>query len=84
MVFHLNPYILNSKNVLNIFKSLTKDKQISKEYYIGLNFEQFQQALLRIAIKHKTVFNKIAQKIKENDMSEKEIDAVIDKDMEQK
>jgi len=30
MAFQLNPYIINSKNVLSIFKSLTKDKQISK------------------------------------------------------
>lgn len=67
---------------MTIFKSLTKDKQISKEYYLGLNFEEFEQALLRIAIKHKTIFNKISEKIKENDMSEKEIDAVIDKDIE--
>lgn len=56
---------------MSIFKSLTKDKQISKQYYLGLNFEQFQQALLRIAIKHKTIFNKISEKIKESDMSEK-------------
>lgn len=82
MAFQLNPYIINSKNVMTIFKSLTKDKQISKEYYLGLNFEEFEQALLRIAIKHKTIFNKISEKIKENDMSEKEIDAVIDKDIE--
>lgn len=60
MAFQLNPYIINAKNVLSIFKSLTKDKQISKEYYLGLNFEEFQQALLRIAIKHKTIFNKLA------------------------
>ncbi len=60
MAFQLNPYIINAKSVLSIFKSLTKDKQISKEYYLGLNFEEFQQALLRIAIKHKTIFNKLA------------------------
>ena len=49
-----------------------------------MKFEEFQQALLRIAIKHKTVFNKISEKIREEDMTDKEIDSVIDKDQEEK
>lgn len=32
---------------------------------MGLNYKEFQQALLRIAIKHKSIFNKIADNIKE-------------------
>lgn len=31
---------------------------------IGLDFSEFCQALLRSAIKHKTLFNKIASKTK--------------------
>ena len=49
-----------------------------------MNFEEFQQALLRVAIKHKTVFNKISEKIKDETMTEKEINSVIQKDIEEK
>lgn len=50
---------------------------------IGLTFEEFQQALLRVAIKHKSIFNKLSEKIKD-DMSAGEIDAVVQKDIEEK
>lgn len=82
--FQLNPLIIGVKEVQNIFRAVTKDKQIRKEYYLGMNFEEFQQALLRIAIKHKTVFNKIAEKIKDETMTDKEINSVIQKDIEEK
>ena len=49
-----------------------------------MNFEEFEQALLRLAIKHKTVFNKIAEKIKDETMTDKEINSVIQKDIEEK
>jgi hypothetical protein len=32
---------------------------------VGLSFEDFQQALLRLAIKYKNVFNLVAEKIKD-------------------
>lgn len=32
---------------------------------MGLNYQEFQHALFRIAIKHKTIFNMIADKIKD-------------------
>ena len=63
-----------------IFRHFTKDKQNHKDYNIGLTFEEFKQALLRIAIKHKSIFNKLSEKIKEN-MSSGEIDAVVQKDI---
>jgi hypothetical protein len=53
------------KDTAFVFKSLTKDKLVPKEYYVGLSFEDFQQALLRIAIKYKAVFNMVAEKIKD-------------------
>lgn len=53
------------KDVPLIFKTLTKDKVILKEYFVGLNYKDFQQALFRIAIKYKSVFNLIAEKIKD-------------------
>ena len=74
--------IIAAKEIFSIFRTLTKDKQISADYHSGLSLEDFKQALLRIAIRHKTVFNKIADKIKEDDMTTKEINDVINKDIE--
>lgn len=56
---------MHPKDTAFIFKSLTKDKIVPKEYLIGLSFEDFQQALLRVATKHKAIFNLIAEKIKD-------------------
>ena len=74
--------IISAKEIFSIFRTLTKEKQIAAEYNTGLNLDEFKQALLRIAIRHKTVFNKIADKIKEDDMTDKEINDVINKDIE--
>jgi len=81
LVFQLSPLVIPAKDVFAIFRMLTKEKQVSAEYHTGLSFEDFKQALLRIAIRHKTVFNKIADKIKEDDMTETEINDVINKDI---
>lgn len=81
LVFQLSPLVIPAKDVFAIFKMLTKDKQVSAQYHNGLSFEEFKQALLRIAIRHKTVFNKISDKIKEDDMTETEINDVINKDI---
>jgi len=72
--------IIAAKELAKIFRHFTKDKQTHKDYTIGLTFDEFKQALLRVAIKHKSIFNKLAEKIKEN-MSAGEIDAVIQKDI---
>ena len=37
-----------------------------RDYETGMNFEEFKQALLRVAIKHKSIFNKLSEKIKDN------------------
>ena len=74
--------IISAKEIFSIFRTLTKEKQIAAEYNTGLNLDEFKQALLRIAIRHKTVFNKIADKIKEDDMTDKENNDVINKDIE--
>lgn len=52
-----------------------------KDYEIGLTYDEFQQALLRVVIKHKSIFNKLSEKIKD-DMTSGEIDAVVQKDIE--
>jgi hypothetical protein len=56
-----------------IFTSLTKMKQQTKEYYIGLDYQEFLQALLREAVKHKTFFNKISEKIKDGRLSNADV-----------
>ncbi len=56
--------IILAKEIFSIFRTFTKEKQISADYHTGLSLDEFKQALLRIAIRHKTVFNKIADKIK--------------------
>ena len=83
-MFQLTPLIISSKDLFSIFRLLTKEKQVSNDYLTGLSFDDFKQALLRIAIKHKSVFNKISEKIKEDDMTEKEINDVVNKDIEEK
>lgn len=81
LVFQINPLISNAKELTKIFRHFTKDKQVHKDYEIGLSFDEFQQALLRVVIKHKSIFNKLAEKIKD-DMTSGEIDAVVQKDIE--
>lgn len=66
---------------MKIFRGLIKDKQMARDYYVGLTFEEFQLALLRVAIKHKSIFNKLAEKIKDT-MTEKEINEIVEKDIE--
>lgn len=82
-MFQLNPLIIHAKELTKIFRHFTKDKQPHKDYTIGLTYEEFKQALFRIAIKHKSIFNKLSEKIKES-MTSGEIDAVVQKDIEEK
>lgn len=49
-----------------MFKQLTKQKEVPKDYLVGLNFKDFQEALLRIAAKFKAFFNAISQRIKDS------------------
>ena len=57
--------MVNPRDVAFIFKILTKDKVVSRDYFVGLNFQDFQQALFRLACKYKNIFNVIADKIKD-------------------
>jgi 3-isopropylmalate dehydratase small subunit len=56
---------VHAKDMVLIFKNITKDKVVPKEYLIGLSFKEFEEALLRIAIKHKSIFNIINERIKD-------------------
>ena len=65
-VFQLNPFIIKGRELTKIFIHYTRDKQMHRDYETGMNFEEFKQALLRVAIKHKSIFNKLSEKIKES------------------
>lgn len=74
---------MSARDVVFIFKSLTRDKIVPKEYIVGLNFEQFQQALLRIAVKYKTIFNLISEKIKDK-VEDRPVQVASEKDIRAK
>ena len=38
-IFEISPLIVSSKDTINIFKAVTKDKRVSKDYLIGLTYE---------------------------------------------
>ena len=50
------PALLNPEELNLIFRSLTRDKNKAE---MGLKYDEFQQALLRIAIKAKVTLNKV-------------------------
>jgi hypothetical protein len=75
---------MHSIDTILIFRSLTKLKtpiDIPKDHPariltkaggtlpVGLNFEDFKEALLRIAIKGKKIFNVFAEKLKNAEIS---------------
>ena len=49
-----------------IFKSVTKHKKITDGITLGLNFLEFLECILRIGMKGFKVFNKFADKMKED------------------
>lgn len=46
-IFEISPLIVTSKDVIGIFKAVTKDKRVSKDYLVGLTYDEFLQCLLR-------------------------------------
>lgn len=67
IAFELSPLIINAKEIVSVFKALTKDKIVPKEYVPGLKYEEFLQAVFRIVVKYKTIFNILADKIKDKE-----------------
>ena len=45
--------------------------------HIGLSFDDFKQALLRIAIKGKQIINKIVEKMKSGDFKKEDMASLI-------
>lgn len=38
-IFELSPLIVQAKDVVFVFKSITKDKIVPKEYLVGLSYK---------------------------------------------
>ena len=55
--FQLIPQIISIEKMQLVYRSTTKDKKLAEKVPIGVNFEEFQQSLLRIAIKGKKWFD---------------------------
>jgi len=53
------------QDIAMIFHAVTRNKQLTEFKPISANEEEFKEALLRIAIKGKPVFNKYAAKLAE-------------------
>lgn len=60
-----------------IFQSLTRNKHQTKDYYVGLDYQEFLQALLREAVKHKSIFNKLSAKIKDGKLQGADVSEVL-------
>lgn len=75
--FKLSPAILNYKETMMVFQSLTRNKHQTKDYFVGLDYSEFCQALLREAVKHKSVFNKLSAKIKDGKLQGADVSEVL-------
>jgi len=63
--FSLFPSILPLQQIQLIFNSVTRDKPFDPTVPTGIDYTEFKEALLRIAIKRKEVFDKIYDKVSE-------------------
>ena len=75
--FKVTPVILDVKEMQLIFQSLTRNKHQTKDYYVGLDYQEFCQALLRAAVKHKSVFNKLSVKMKDGKLQGADVSEVL-------
>jgi hypothetical protein len=73
--FEVSPLIVHAKDVVQIFKQITREKVVPKEYLVGLSYKEFEQALLRVTIKYKSIFNLISERIKDK-IEEKKVEEV--------
>ena len=60
--FGIIPSVLALSELQSIFRSLTRNKMLQEDPVIGLVYDEFKEALLRISIKKKEIFDKIHEK----------------------
>ena len=82
--FNVCPSIFHLREIILIYKSLTKLKPpavIKDTISSGLDYKEFIEFLVRIAIKGQNVFNQIGEKIRESGtIVEKDLKSIIDKE----
>ena len=59
--FMIYPTIISLRQVEFVFKSLTKDKNPPEGKQLSMSFEEFEEALIRIAVKGGEILNQIYQ-----------------------
>ena len=79
--FNICPSVFEQRHVVLIYKSLISGKT-AEESRKGLDFDDFQGFLLRVAVKGVRVFAKIAEKIKETALLPAEIKEIVERDAE--
>ncbi|CAD8090140.1 unnamed protein product [Paramecium sonneborni] len=62
--FNLCPEIVSKDDILQLFRYLTRDKEVIDGIPPGMNYDEFLQALHRISIKGSVIFNKVAANVK--------------------
>lgn len=82
--FNICPSIFHLREIILIYKSLTKMKPpaiIKDSVSSGLDYKEFIEFLVRIAIKGQNAFNQIGLKIKESGtIIEKDLKSIIEKE----
>ncbi|KAL4496244.1 hypothetical protein ABPG72_012981 [Tetrahymena utriculariae] len=78
--FNIYPEIIsNPKDILLIYRSVTRNKQVVDHKPIGLNEEEFKEAMLRISIKGKKIFNKFSEQLQKGiNLNESEMAKIAD------
>ncbi|EGR31584.1 hypothetical protein IMG5_106360 [Ichthyophthirius multifiliis] len=83
-VYRFNIYpevITNAKDILLIFRSITRNKQVIDNKPIGVNEKEFKEALVRLAIKGKKIFNKFSEKIEKGEnLNQLEMENIANKE----
>ena len=76
----ITPIIFKHREIVLIFKSLTKNKEIEEgNKEVNLNYEDFLNAILRICIKGQQMFNAVGNSLKANGkISEGELTRIIE------
>ncbi|KAL4446642.1 hypothetical protein ABPG74_005580 [Tetrahymena malaccensis] len=78
--FNIYPEIIsNPKDILLIYRSVTRNKQVVDHKPIGLSEEEFKEAMLRISIKGKKIFNKFSEQLQKGiNLNESEMAKIAD------
>ena len=63
------PLLMDSREVQLLYRSTTRNQKIDKRMLKGINFKEFQEALVRISMKKTQVLNAADQELKQGEVS---------------